>query len=92
MKNRRKRTYSEGDPPTIGEVIGGLAIAAFLPCLILTGVNVITISIGIIALIEMCILIYDFWPVLKVMAKIIGIILLALLVLLFLAYLLSYIV
>ena len=91
MKNRRKRTYSEADPPTIGEVIGGLAVAAFLPCLILTGMNVITIILGVIALIEICILIHDFWPVLSVMLKIALFILIALLLLVAVFYIFDFI-
>ena len=91
MRNRRKRTYSEADPPTIGEVIGGLAIAAFLPCLILTGFNVITAIIGIVALIEICILIRDFWPVISVMMKIAIFVLIALLLIIAVFYIFDFI-
>lgn len=91
MKNRRKRTYSEADPPTIGEVIGGLAIAAFLPCLIFTGFNIVTAIIGIVALIEICILIHDFWPVISVMLKIVIFILIALLLLVAVFYIFDFI-
>ena len=91
MRNRRKRTYSEADPPTIGEIIGGLAIAVFLPCLILTGFNVVTAIIGIIAFIEICILINDFWDVIGVMLKIALFILIALLLLVAVFYIVNFI-
>ncbi|MBR2256260.1 MAG: hypothetical protein IJ899_02760 [Blautia sp.] len=91
MKNRRKRTYSEGDHQTIGEIIGGLAVAAFLPCLIFTGFNVVTAIIGIVALIEICILIHDFWPVFSVMLKIAVFILIALLLIVAVLYVFDFI-
>lgn len=91
MKNRRKRTYSEADPPTIGEVIGGLAIAAFLPCLIFTVFNVVTAVIGIIALIEICIFIHDFWDVISIMLKIALFILITLLLLVAVFYIFDFI-
>lgn len=91
MKNRRKRSYSEGDPQTIGQIIGGLAVGAFLPCLIFTGFNVVTAIIGIIAIIEICILIHDFWPVISVMLKIAIFILIALLFLIAVFYIFDFI-
>lgn len=91
MRNRRKRTYSEADPPTIGEIIGGIAVAAFIPCLILTGFNVVTAIIGIVALIEICILIHDFWDVINVMLKIALFILIALLLLVAVFYIFDFI-
>lgn len=91
MRNRRKRTYSEANPPAIGEVIGGLAIAAFLPCLIFTGFNVVTAIIGIVALIEICILIHDFWDVISVMLKIALFIQIALLFLVAVFYIFDFI-
>lgn len=91
MRNRRKRTYSEADPPTIGEVIGGIAIVTFLPCLILTGFNVVTAIIGIVALIEICIFVHDLWPVFSVMLKIAVFILIALLILIAVFYIFDFI-
>lgn len=91
MRNRRKRTYSEADPPTIGEVIGGLAVAAFLPCLIFTGFSIVTAIIGIIAIIEICIFVHDFWPVFSVMLKIAIFILISLLLLVAVFYIFDFI-
>ena len=91
MKNRRKRSYSEGDPQTIGQIIGGLAVSAFLPCLIFTGFNVVTAIIGVIAIIEICIFIYDFRDVISVILKIALFILIALLLLIAVFYIFDFI-
>lgn len=90
MKNRRKRSYSESEPETIGQIIGGIAVAAFIPCLIFTGFNVVTAIIGIVALIEICILIHDFWDVISVMLKIAIFVLVALLLLVAVFYIFDF--